>query len=74
MHGDAHIVDHRNDVFDLLGVHDTFGQVIVDLGVGEVSLLFTLCNQQFKSGLLLVEIHVSTYVDNVIIRIGLNVK
>ena len=45
VHGDAHVVDHRDDVFDLLRVDDTFGQVIVDLRIREVSLLFPLCNQ-----------------------------
>ena len=45
VHGDAHVVDHRDDVFDLLGIDDTFGQVVVDLGICEVSLLLSLCNQ-----------------------------
>ena len=45
VYGNAHVVDHRNDVFDLLRVDDAFGQVVVDLRIREVSLLLSLCNQ-----------------------------
>src|SRR5699024_1327646 len=41
-HLDAHAVDHRDDVFDLLGVDHVVGQVVVDLAVGQVALLTTL--------------------------------
>src|SRR3977135_139608 len=37
VHGDAHIVDGVDDLFDLLRIDDFRGQVIVDLGVGQVA-------------------------------------
>ncbi len=36
---DPHVVDHGDDALDLLGVEDVVGQVVVDLGVGEVAAL-----------------------------------
>jgi hypothetical protein len=45
VNGDPHVVDHADDVFDLLRIDDTFGQVIVDLVVGQVSLILSLCDQ-----------------------------
>ena len=45
VHGDPHVVDHADDVFDLLGVDDALGEVVVDLVVGEVTLLLTLGDQ-----------------------------
>jgi hypothetical protein len=41
---DAHVVDHLDDVFDLIRIGDVVGQVIVDLGVGQVALLLALGN------------------------------
>ena len=32
VHRNAHVVDHVDDVFDLLGIDDVVRQVIVDLG------------------------------------------
>ncbi len=45
VHGDAHIVNHVNDVFDLLRIDDVVGQVIVDFGVGQVALFLAARNQ-----------------------------
>ncbi len=36
---DPHVVDHGDDAFDLLGVEDVVGQMVVDLGVGQVASL-----------------------------------
>ena len=52
-HLNAHVVDHLDDVFDLIGIRDVLRQVIVDFGVGQIPLFFSLCNQGFKSGLLM---------------------
>ena len=43
-----------NDVFNLLGVDDVVGQVIIDLGIGQVALLLTAGNQVFQLSCLLV--------------------
>ncbi len=45
-----------DDVFDLLRIDDVVGQVIVDLGVGQVALLQTLGDELLDFGLLLVEL------------------
>ena len=47
VHGDAHVVDHANDIFDLLGFNDAVGQMVIDLRVGQETLLLTFCNQLF---------------------------
>ena len=52
VHLDAHAVDHADDVFDLLRIDDVVGQVIVDLGVGQVALLQALADQLLDFGLL----------------------
>ena len=52
MHLDAHAVDHADDVFDLFRIDDVVGQVIVDLGVGQVALLQALADQQLDFVLL----------------------
>ena len=36
---DAHVVDHADDVLDLLGIQHVVGQVVVDLRVGQVAAL-----------------------------------
>ncbi len=38
---DAHIVDHVDDVLDLLRIDDVIGQVIIDLGVSQETLFLT---------------------------------
>ena len=51
--GDSHIVDHADDVFDLVGIADVVGQVVVDLGVGQESLLLALGDQFLEARLVL---------------------
>ena len=57
VHRDPHVVDHAYDVFDLLRIDNALRKVIVDLGVGEVSLLLALGDEELEAGLLVVEIH-----------------
>jgi hypothetical protein len=45
---DAHIVDHVDDIFDLLRIDDIARQVVVDLAVGKVALLLALGDQQLQ--------------------------
>ena len=45
VHRNAHIVDHVDDVFDLLRIDDFARQMIVDFSVGEVALLLAARNQ-----------------------------
>ncbi len=61
MHLDAHVVDHADDVFDLLRIDDVVGQVIVDLGVGQVPLLLALDDQGLDFGLLLLCVRLPTF-------------
>jgi hypothetical protein len=46
---DAHVVDHADDGLDLLGVQHVVGQVIVDLGVGEVAPLLAEDDQVLQA-------------------------
>src|SRR5690606_22629212 len=48
---DAHAVDHADDVFELLRIDQVVGQVVVDLGVGQVALLQPLADQLLDVGL-----------------------
>ena len=48
VHRDAHVVDGVDDVFDLLGIDDLGGQVIVHLRVGEVALFLAARDQQLQ--------------------------
>ena len=48
VHRDAHVVDHVDDVFDLLRIDDLGRQVIVDLDVGQVALLLAARDQQLQ--------------------------
>ena len=48
MYGDAHIVNHVNDVFDLFRVDDVIWQMIIDLRVGQVPLFLAAGNQFFQ--------------------------
>ncbi|MNC27720.1 hypothetical protein D3C75_759040 [compost metagenome] len=50
---DPHVVDHADDVFHLLRIGNVFRQVVVDLGVSQVTLLTTTGDQLFEAGLLL---------------------
>ena len=45
---DTHIVDHLDDVFDLVRVDNVLREVIVHLGIGQVALFFTFGNEEFK--------------------------
>jgi len=53
MHRDAHVVDHADDDFDLLGVDHVVWQQIVDLGVGQIALFAALLDELLDLGLLL---------------------
>jgi hypothetical protein len=46
-HLDAHVVDHLDDVFDLVRVGDVLRQVVVDLRVGQVTLFLALRDKVF---------------------------
>src|SRR5690606_31276726 len=52
-HRDAHVVDHLDDVFHLVGVGNRIRQVVVHLGVGQVALFLAKGDQQFQLRLLL---------------------
>jgi len=47
VHRDPHIVDHIDDVFDLLRIDNVIRQMIIHLGIGEETLLLTLGNEIF---------------------------
>ncbi len=51
---DAHVVDHVDDVFDLLRIDDVVREVIVDFAIGQVTLLLAAGDQQLDLGLLLI--------------------
>jgi hypothetical protein len=51
-HLDAHVVDHLDDVFDLVRIGNIVGQVVVDLGVGQVALFLSFGNQGLQTRLL----------------------
>ena len=48
VHRDTHVIDHVDDVFDLLWIDDVVGQVVVDLGIGQVALFLAAGNQIFE--------------------------
>jgi hypothetical protein len=48
---DAHVADHRDHALDLLGVDQLVGQVVVDLGVGEVAALLAEHDQALQAAL-----------------------
>ena len=52
-HLDAHVVDHLDDVFNLIRIGDVFRQVIVDFGVGQVTLVLAAGDEILEPGLLL---------------------
>ena len=45
VHRNTHVIDHVDDIFDLLGIDNLARQVVVHLGVGEVSLLLAAGHQ-----------------------------
>jgi hypothetical protein len=54
VHRDAHVVDHVDDVFDLLGIDDLAGQMIVDFHIREEALFLATRDQQLQLRLTLV--------------------
>jgi hypothetical protein len=48
MHSDAHVINHVDDILDLFRIDDVVRQVIIDLCVGQVALLFATGNQLFQ--------------------------
>ena len=52
VHGDAHVVDHADDVFDLVRIADVVRNVIVDLRIGKEPLFLAFRDQILESGLL----------------------
>jgi hypothetical protein len=49
VHGYAHVGEHRDHALDLLGVGHVVGQVVVDLGVGEVPALLAEDDQGLQA-------------------------
>ena len=47
MDGNAHVVDHVDDILDLLGIDDVVRQVIVHFRVGQITLFLAAGNQVF---------------------------
>jgi hypothetical protein len=45
VHRDAHVVNHVDNVFDLLGIDDVIRQVIIDFGVGQEALFLAARNE-----------------------------
>ena len=41
---DTHVVDHEYDFFHLLRIDDITGQMVINLGIGEVTLHLALGN------------------------------
>jgi hypothetical protein len=54
VHGNTHVVDHVDDIFDLFRIDDFARQVIVDFSVGEVALFLAARDQELQLGLTLV--------------------
>jgi hypothetical protein len=53
---DRHVVEGGDDRFDLLRIHQVVGQVVVDLGVGQVAALLAQRDQGLQPGALGVEV------------------
>ena len=51
VHLDAHVADHGDHALDLLGVQHVVGQMVVDLGVGEVAALLAEHDQGLQAAL-----------------------
>ena len=50
----AHVIDHVDDIFDLFGIDDLAGQVIVDFSVSEVALFLAARDEELQLGLTLI--------------------
>ncbi len=48
VHRDAHVVNHVDDVFDLLGIDNVIRQMVIDLCVGQETLFLATGNQVFQ--------------------------
>ena len=48
MHSDTHVINHVDDVFNLLWIDNAAGQVIIDLRIGQIALLLASGNQFFQ--------------------------
>ncbi len=46
---DAHVVDHADDIFDLLGIQHVVREMVVDLGVGEIAAFLAEDDQVFQA-------------------------
>jgi hypothetical protein len=44
VHRDAHVIDHADDLLDLLRIDDFIGQMIIHLGIGQVALFLAACD------------------------------
>ncbi len=44
---DAHVVDHLDDVFNLIRIRNIFGQMVIDLSIGQESLFPAFGDQLF---------------------------
>ena len=53
VHLDTHVIDHIDDIFNLLGIDDVVWQVVVYLRIGQEALLLALCDQVFQLRLLI---------------------
>ena len=47
-HLNTHVVDHLDDVFDLIGIDDIFRQMVIDLGIGQIALLLTTLDKKLQ--------------------------
>ena len=54
---DAHVVDHLDDFFNLIRIGDVLGKVVINLGIGQVSLLLAFGNELFEARLMSGIIH-----------------
>ena len=48
VHGDTHVVDHVNDIFDLFGIDDVVRQMIIHFRIRQEALLLATGNQLFQ--------------------------
>ncbi len=48
-HLDTHVVDHPDDIFNLIRICDVFRQVVVYLGVSQVTLFLASCDEVFQT-------------------------
>jgi len=61
-HRDTHVINHIDDILNLLRIDDVIRQMIIDVCVGEVALLFAAGDQLFELLCLLVAANHCTFV------------